>query len=57
MMITVRKDSDNMMSVVKLMVVFMVNSAMVKVVIKGVDEQFISQQPDFGRVYVYVWCV
>ena len=37
-MITVWKDSDNMMLVVKLVVVFVVNFAMVKVVIKGVEE-------------------
>ncbi len=39
-MITGCKDSDNMMLVVELVVVFVVNFAMVKVVIKGVEEQF-----------------
>ena len=45
-MITGCKDSDNMMLVVELVVVFVVNFAMVKVVIKGVEEQFISKQLD-----------
>ena len=45
-MITGCKDSDNMMLVVELVVVFMVNIAMVKVVIKVMEEQCKSKQPD-----------
>ena len=50
-MITGCKDSDNMMLVVKFVVVFVVNFAMVKVVLKAVEEQFISQQPDHQSVF------
>ena len=50
-MITGCKDSDNMMLVVELVVVFVVNFAMVKVVIKGVEEQFISKQPDLRSLF------
>ncbi len=38
MMITGWKDSDNKMLVVKLVVVFVVDFAMVKVVFKGMEE-------------------
>ncbi len=46
-----------MMLVVELVVVFEVNFAMVKVVIKGVEEQFISKQPDLQSCWVgyLVW--
>ena len=40
-----------MMLVLELVVVFVVNFAMVKVVIKGVEEQFMSKQPDLRSLF------
>ena len=45
------KDSDNMMLVVEMVVAFVVNFAMVKVVIKGLEEQFISKKPDLRSLF------
>ena len=43
-----------MMLLVELAVVFVVNFAMVKVVIKGVEEQFISKQCDLRSFSVFL---
>ncbi len=44
-------DSDNMMLVVELVVVFVVNFAIVRMIIKGVEEQFIPKQPDLQSLF------
>ena len=40
-----------MMLMVELVVVFVVNFTMVKVVFKGMEEQFISKQPDLRSLF------
>ncbi len=40
-----------MMLVVELVVLFIVNFAIVKVILKGVEEQIIFEQTDFRRIY------
>ncbi len=42
-----------MMLVFKLVVLFVVNLIMVKVVVKGMEEQIISQQSDLGSLFCF----